>query len=378
MEQFIQDTGLSQDDLDMNYDDIVEMYQSGKLAMYFGTSAGVKMFQDQGINTTFLPFFQENGEKWLMTTPYFQVALNRDLEQDAARREKAMQVLHVMLSEGAQEQILADGQDLLSYSQNVSYHLTDTMKDVRSVVEENHMFIRIASDDFFAISQDVVSKMISGEYDAEQAYQSFNTQLLEESPISENIVLEPQKTYSNIFHTNGGNEAYSVMANTLRGIYGTDVLIASGNSFTGNVLKAKYSEKMAGRMIMPNGLWAYKCTMSGSELKETVRNFVEGYEGGFIPFNRGSLPVVSGISVKVRENDDGYTLDKVTKNGKAVGDNDRFTVTCLAIPRHMEADPAGKNIVFDSEDISVKDTWTGHISEGNVILAEPEDYITLR
>ena len=41
--------------------------------------------------------------------------------------------------------------------------------------------------------------------------------------------------------------------------------------------------------------------MSGSELKETVRNFVEGYEGGFIPFNRGSLPIVSGISVKVRK-----------------------------------------------------------------------------
>ena len=111
------------------------------------------------------------------------MALNRDLEQDAARRDKAMQVLHVMLSEGAQEQILADGQDLLSYSQNVSYHLTDTMKDVRPVVEENHMFIRIASDDFFAISQDVVSKMIAGEYDAGQAYRVFNARLLtEETP----------------------------------------------------------------------------------------------------------------------------------------------------------------------------------------------------
>ena len=341
--------------------------------MYFGSSAGVKMFQDEGIDTIFMPFFCQNGEKWIMTTPYFQVALNRDLEQDTARREKAMKVLNVMLSEDAQNRIVADGQDVLSYSQNVPLRLTEYMKDVRDVVEENHMYIRIASNDFFAISKDVVSRMISGEYDAEQAYQSFNTQLLEESTTSENIVLEPQKTYSNIFHTDGGNEAYSVMANTLRGIYGTDVLIASGNSFTGNVLKAKYSEKMAGRMIMPNDLWAYKCTMSGSELKETVRNFVEGYEGGFIPFNRGSLPVVSGISVKVRENDDGYT-----KNGKVVGDNDRFTVTCLAIPRHMEADPAGKNIVFDSEDISVKDTWTGHISEGNVILAEPEDYITLR
>ena len=63
MEQFIKDTGLGLDDLDMDYDDIMEMYQSGRLAMYFGSSSGVKMFQDQGINTTFLPFFQENGEK---------------------------------------------------------------------------------------------------------------------------------------------------------------------------------------------------------------------------------------------------------------------------------------------------------------------------
>ena len=56
-------------------------------------------------------------------------------------------------------------------------------------------------------------------------------------------MLDSKKTYSNRFHTSGGNEAYSVMANTLRGIYGTDVLIATGNSFTGNVLKAGYTEK---------------------------------------------------------------------------------------------------------------------------------------
>ncbi len=49
---------------------------------------------------------------------------------------------------------------------------------------------------------------------------------------SEKVVLDSQKTYSNRFHTNGGNAAYSVMANTLRGIYGSDVLIATGNSFT--------------------------------------------------------------------------------------------------------------------------------------------------
>ncbi len=158
MEQFIQDTGLSQDDLDMNYDDIVEMYQSGKLAMYFGSSAGVKMFQDQGINTTFLPFFQENGEKWLMTTPYFQVALNRDLTQDETRRKKAMKVLSTMLSEDAQEQIIYDGQDLFKLQSGCESHAYEYLKDVKSVIEENHMYIRIASNDFSLVSKDVVSR----------------------------------------------------------------------------------------------------------------------------------------------------------------------------------------------------------------------------
>ena len=378
MEQFIKDTGLSPADLDMNYDDIVEMYQSGKLAMYFGSSSGVKMFQNQGINTTFLPFFQKNGEKWLMTTPYFQVALNSDLTKDATRRKKAMKVLNTMLSKDAQNRVISDGQDLLSYSQDVDLKLTEYLKDVKPVIEENHMYIRIASNDFFSVSKDVVSKMITGEYDAEQAYQSFNSQLLEEKSVSEKVILDSKKSYSNRFHSSGGNAAYSVMANTLRGIYGTDVLIATGNSFTGNVLKAGYTKKMVGSMIMPNSLSAYSSKMSGAELKETVKNFVEGYEGGFIPFNRGSLPVFSGISVEVKETDNGYILGKVTKNGKKVQDNDTFTVTCLAAPKHMKAYPADANVVFDGGDTTVEDTWTGYVSDGDAVLAEPKDYITLR
>ena len=70
---------------------------------------------------------------------------------------------------------------------------------MKSVIEENHMYIRIASNDFFSVSKDVVSKMISGEYDAEQAYQSFNSQLLEEEAISENIVLDSQNPIPIVF-----------------------------------------------------------------------------------------------------------------------------------------------------------------------------------
>lgn len=378
MNQFIQDTNLGPDDLNMTYDDVVDMYQNGEVAMYFGSSAGVKMFQDKGIDTVFLPFFEENGEQWLLTTPYFQVALNRDLEQDEARQEKAMKVLNVMLSDEGQNKIISEGQDLLNYSQDVTLKLTEYLQDVKPVVEENHMYIRIASNDFFAISKDVVSKMISGEYDAEQAYQAFNAQLLDDENVSNDVVLSLPKSYDNYFHSEGGNESYSVMANTLRDVYGTDVLLATGNSFTGSVLKADYTEKMAGDMIMPNGLAAYKKEMSGAELKELVKAFVEGYEGGFVPFNRGALPVVSGISMEIKENKDGYTLSEVKKDGKKISDDDSFTVTCLAVPRYMESLLADKDSTFEAEDTEVKDTWMNYVLEGDVVLAEPEDYITLR
>uniref|UniRef100_UPI004038917B extracellular solute-binding protein n=1 Tax=Faecalibacterium prausnitzii TaxID=853 RepID=UPI004038917B len=379
MAQFIQDTHLTADDLALTYDDVTGMFRNGEVAMYFGSSAGVKMFQDEGIDTIFMPFFCQNGEKWIMTTPYFQVALNRDLEQDTARREKAMKVLNVMLSEDAQNRIVADGQDVLSYSQNVPLRLTDYMKDVRDVVEENHMYIRIASNDFFAISKDVVSKMIAGEYTAKQAYRAFNAQLLaEEEPAADETVLTSGKSYSNVFHANGGNAAFSVMANTLRGVYGTDVLLATANSFTGSVLKADYNQKMADSMIMPNGLMSRQRTMTGAELKETVRAFVEGCEGGFVPFNRGSLPIVSGIAVEVKENNGSYTLTGITRNGQPLRDDDTITVTCLATSKQMEALLASKSGTSEDGDAWVKNTWRDHVSGGGAALAEPENYMTLR
>ena len=379
MEQFIQDTHLTADDLAQTYDDVMDLFRNGEVAMYFGSSAGVKKFQDEGIDTTFLPFFSQNGEKWIMTTPYFQVALNRELEQDTARRSNAMKVLNVMLSEEAQSRIISDGQDLLSYSQNVPLRLTEYLKDVRSVVEENHMYIRIASNDFFAISKDVVSKMIAGEYTAQQAYRAFNTQLLaEEVPAADEIVLTSGKSYSNVFHANGGSASFSVMANTLRGVYGTDVLLATANSFTGSVLQADYNKKMAASMIMPNGLMSRRRTMTGAELKETVRAFVEGWEGGFVPFNRGSLPVVSGIAVEVEEDNGSYTLTGITRNGQPLRDDDTVTVTCLATEKQMAALPASESGTSAGEDTWVKNTWCDHVSGGGAALAEPENYITLR
>lgn len=377
MEQFIEDADLTPDVLELDYNPVIRMFANGEAAMISGSSARVLEFQNQGIDTVLLPYFGQDGEQWLMTTPYLQVALNRDLEKDEARREMALKVLDVMISEEGQT-VLANGQDVLTYSQDAGIHLTEHLSNIKPLIKQNHMYIRIASNDFFAVSKDVVSKMIAGEYDAKQAYETFDAQLCEPKDTSEDIVLTSEKSYSNIFYSRGGNEAYSVMANTLRSCYGSDVLLATGNSFTGSVFQAGYTEKMAGCMIMPNSLLSFKREMTGAELRETVKAYVEGIEGGFTPFNRGSLPVVSGITIEVQENEGAYTLSKITKDGKPLQDEDTFLVTCLATAAHFAPFLADESRVFEQGESAVKEEWTQFATEGGASLAEPENYITLK
>lgn len=114
---------------------------------------------------------------------------------------------------------------------------------------------------------------------------------------------------------------------------------------------------------------------SGAELKETVKAFVEGCEGGFTPFNRGSLPVVSGIAM---EDHGAYTLTKVTRDGEAVRDAGTFTVTCLAAAKHMAPLLADESRVFEGGDVRVRNTRTEYVAQDDAVLAEPEPYISLR
>ena len=375
MERFIQDTGLTAQDAEYGYTEVTELFGEEQLAMYFGSSAGVKLFREQGLDTVFLPVFGENGGGWLMTTPYFQVALNKDLEQDSSRREKAMKVLWVMMSQEAQD-LIADGQDTLSYSQNVELKLTENMKEVRPYVEENRMYIRVASNEFFKASMEVIPKMLSGEYNAQEAFVAFDGSLRGMATLESPLALFMTDSYSNFTHSQGGNPSYSCMAHPLRGIYGTDVLLATGNSFTGCALAGAYTPKMAGYMVMPNGLRAYRGELTGVQLKELAKAYVQGVEGGFVPFNLGSLPVASGISLNVQETGQGYSLAGIKRDGNPIADEATFTVTCLATQKHM------KPLLEQGLDLNdlggVRNTWVEAVEQGGVTLEAPEDYITVR
>lgn len=376
MEQFIEDVDIHPSDVEFTYNSVIEMFSNGEAAVIRAVGSNVVSFQNMGVDAVFLPYFGQNGEQWLLTYPAFQVALNKDLEKDKTRQEKALQVLGVMLSEEGQN-TLAKGEDVITYSQNVNLQLSPYLDDLKPLIDQNHMYIRIASNDFFAVSKDVVSKMIQGEYDAKQAYEAFDSQLKQTKDNTAETVLTVDRDYSSVFHKNGGNESYSVMANSLRSFYGSDVLVAPCNSFTGSVFKADYSEKMVGYMIMPNPLCAWQSEMTGAQLKEIVRKYVESYEGGITPFNRGSLPIVSGLSVEVEEADGKYTLMRIIKDGKELNDNDTFKVTCLDLSASFNNLLKDETLVFEKEEDRVRPAWTAYIKDGGT-LAEPEKYITVK
>ena len=376
MEQFIEDVDIHPGDVEFSYAPVIEMFTNGEAAVIRAGGANVVALQNMGVDAVFLPYFGQNGEQWLLTYPAFQVALNKDLEKDKTRQEKALRVLDVMISEEGQN-TLANGGDVITYSQNVNLQLSPYLDELKPLIDQNHMYIRIASNDFFAVSKDVVSKMIQGEYDANQAYEAFDSQLKQTKDNSAETILTIDRDYSSTFHKNGGNESYSVMANSLRSFYGSDVLVAPCNSFTGSVFKADYSEKMVGYMIMPNPLCAWQSEMTGAQLKEIVRAYVEGYEGGITPFNRGSLPIVSGISIEVKEADGKYTLLRVLKDGKELGDDDTFKVTCLDLTASFNTFLEDESLVFEKEEDRVRPAWTGYIREGGT-LAEPEKYIIVK
>ena len=376
MEKFIKDVNILPEDVEYDYSPVMNMFIDGQAAVIRSGGSNVVELQNMGVDAVFLPYFGQNGEQWLLTYPAFQVALNKDLEKDSARKEKAMRVLNVMLSEGSQNN-LAKGEDVITYSQNVNLELSPHLDNLVPLMQQNHLYIRIASNDFFAVSKDVITKMIQGEYDAKQAYEAFDSQLRQPKENNAETVLTIDKTYSNVFHKNGGSEAYSVMANSLRNCFESDVLIAPAYSFTGSVVKADYTDKMVGYMIMPNALRAWQREMSGEELSVYVREAVEGIEGGFTPFNRGSLPTVSGISIEVEEKDGKYILKNVLKDGSTVKPTDTFKVTYLNTYAYMSPYLDEENPVFEATEKNVRVHWTDYITEGGTI-AEPEKYITLR
>ena len=117
--------------------------------------------------------------------------------------------------------------------------------------------------------------------------------------------------------------------------------------------------------------------MSGADLKQIIGAYVEGIDGGFKPFNRGSLPVVSVITIEVKENESAYSMTKVKKDGKEIKDEDTFSVTCLATTAYFAPFLADESRMFTEDEENVRTVWTNAVKSGAELVG-PEHYIILK
>ena len=382
MEQFLKDANVTTDEISYGFSDVVKAFSERKVAMIRDTGAAIVEFEDcDGVEPMLIPYYSKDGEGWLLTYPAFQAALSRDIETDN-RKADALRVLEVMLSEEAQN-ILANNEDVISYKKDVKLELRDELKNLEPYVDSNHLYIRMASNDFFEVSKAVVHKMITGEYDAAQAYTAFDRQLREGQRAVEGDTVTLNNTYLRSFSEDGGSPAVSAIAGTLREMYGADVLVTPAYNLCGPVAAGEYSEKMTGYMVMPNAMVTGICEeMTGKQVKELFRCIVEGDGGAKKPFNLSTLPAVSGMKIEVAEAENGYMLKKVRYKGKALADDGVYKVAYLNpagfynFLMNRFADEEG-NLLFEIQEIQTRAAWTEYMKEGHR-LAEPEDYIIVK
>lgn len=382
MEHFINDVGISKEEASFSYAQIHREFSECRAAMIRETGSAINTYSGfDGVEPMLIPYYSQDGEGWLLTYPAFQIAMNKKLETDG-RKKDAMRVLEVMLSEEAQN-LLAAGQDVISYKKDVNLTLREELKNLEPYVESNHLYIRLASNDFFSASREVVQKMITGEYNAKQAYSAFDELLRADTEAEEPKPVTIGQTYSRSFADNGISPAVSSMAATLREMYGADMLVTSAYNLCGPVSAGEYSEKMTGYMVMPNALVAGVCEeMTGRQVKELLRCLTEGDKDVLKPFNLSTLPVVSGMSIEVTEEESGYSLKSVKSGGKEIEDDAVYKVAYLNpagfynFLMNRFADEDG-NLLFEIQETRTRDAWTAYMKEGHR-LAEPEDYIIVK
>ena len=385
-EQFLKDTYVMPEDINRSFHDSKALFIDNRLAMFRGTVSDCAVLRmENGKNTVILPYFGETeDDNWLLTYPIFQVAVNSAVEQDDGKKKNIMRVLEAMFSEEGQRRA-ASGNFVLTYNKTVEIELEENLTFAEPCLEQNHMYQRLASTEFFAISRNVVQNMINGVYDADGAYQDFNRQLTTPKEVhAEESSYHIETGYAYTF-TEHGSQAVSVVANTLRKQTGADVLIGYSSIITSSIYAGEYTEQQM-NWLMNNRAALRQADMTGAQIKQVMDWLVNVKENGANPIcHLNQIPVTSGMEYSMKDNGDGsYTLEEVTIDGNAIDENAVYRVNLLGNDNAIEPElfrgcpmpQEIREILEDTEGRAI-DRFKAVLSEGGQPEA-PTEYVTIR
>lgn len=385
-EQYLQDTFVEPDDANMSFGNLKTAFLEGRVAIIRGTASDCAVIkQEYGLHTAMLPYFGETSEdSWLLTYPTCQVAVNKTVEQDERKNDAVMRVLEAMFSEEGQRKA-ATSNAVLSYNKNVHIELNDAFDQVKDCVSRNHLYIRLASTEMFSVSKDVVQKMIKREYGAQDAYEDFNSRIVELKNVETSEVVTTQKIRYDYSFGEHGNPAASSLVNTICKQWGSDVAIGYSNLITEPIFEGEYTAQQLSWLVA-NRVSIRQGQITGDEILLLMDWLINVKEDGSNPIRHKNLmPATCGIEYTVIDNGNGsYTLDSLKINGEPINENSVYNVMMLGDNNYIEA-PVYCNCPMPQE-LNEKMELMGEkpsavlkeaLSGGNQMEA-PTEYVTIR
>ena len=358
-----------------------DMFSEGKAAMYRGTGADVITFPGRGQDEVLLmPYFgQTEQDNWYLTYPTFQIAASNKGMDDPEREKLILDIMTAMVNQQGQDHI-SYGKNMVPYKKDVTLELMPEMDNIKPYIEQNKLYIRLASNEMFRISKDVVQMILNDEVkNPKEALDAFNKELAGEEPGTE-IVAHIDTGYSNDFTPEHGNQAASAIANTMRVLSGADLVFMQSCYVASDIYSGDYSQKDLGYLAKNDGGWPGLMELTGDQIYTLVETTLSltGNRGAVC--NDSTLYVSSGFEMDITKTDSGYTLNALTIDGKEM---DRSASYSFLI--YGERDWYMTE-VMKQLGISEVDT-TGPKAEGYLMqrlveeggqLEAPTDYITLR
>ena len=337
-EQFLKDVRFQPGDEELSFSVTMDPFFQGKTAMVRNTAAlADNIAEERGINSVILPYFGETAaDNWLLTYPMCQLAVSRTVEQDEAKKAAVMEILLAIFSEEGQRHVAA-GTSVLSYNKEVKITPTPSMEYVQDCITSNHLYMRLASTEVFAISQDVGHRMMTGELDAKAAYDAFNQRITHYAdPDAAEVMFTQQTAYSNDF-TEHGSAAASSLMNTLRSAFSDQIAIGYSPVATTSIFAGDYTLQQA-KWVLTARNAIYRGEYTGAEVRRFMDWLVNVKEDGSNPVHhRNLIPVTSGLEYTVTEYARGkFRLEDITVGGEPLEDDATYTMLLVGADTFLE------------------------------------------
>lgn len=387
-EQFLKDVRFQPGDEELQFSAVMEPFFEGKTAMIRNTANICDSIRtDRDMNCVILPYFGETSDdNWVLTYPMCQLAVSKNVEENEAKKAAVNEVLMAIFSEEGQKHVAA-GTSVLSYNKEVKITPSPALEYVQDCINSNHLYMRLASTEVFAISQDVGHKMMTGEYDAKGAYDDFNAQITDyKNPEAEEVLFTQNTAYSNDFGVHGSQAASSLM-NTLRYKNNDQIAIGYASVASSSIYEGDYTTQQV-KWIMTFRNALYRGEYTGAEIRRIMDWLVNVKDDGSNPVHhRNQMPVTSGLEYTVTETERGkFTLGDITVNGQPLEDDTVYTVLLVGADTYLEhptfcncpmpEDIKTKRVDYYGSDFTSQEYIIDTLKETKQFL-EPTEYVTI-